>query len=208
MFYFPLLGEMYELVINIYISLLYISSSIKYLIKKKKNQDGVQCSCLHSSAPGPVCRYKKVSYSQGSVLHLHKCTACTCSMRGSIPVFRCKHTCVDHHTSPGIDHHTSPGIDHHTSPGIDHHTSPGIDHHTSPGIDHHTSPGIDHHTSPDIDHHTSPGIDHHTSPDIDHHTSPGIDHHTSGSGSDHHTSPINGDQSGNSGSTGYAKTTG
>ena len=34
MFYFPLLGEMYELVINIYISLLYISSSIKYLIKK------------------------------------------------------------------------------------------------------------------------------------------------------------------------------
>ena len=38
MFYFPLLGEMYELVINIYISLLYISSSIKYLIKKKKKK--------------------------------------------------------------------------------------------------------------------------------------------------------------------------
>jgi len=34
MSYFPLLGEMYELVVIIYIiTLLYVSSSIKYLIK-------------------------------------------------------------------------------------------------------------------------------------------------------------------------------
>ncbi|KAL5248448.1 hypothetical protein ACHWQZ_G017586 [Mnemiopsis leidyi] len=117
---------------------------------------------------GPVCRYQKKNYSQGSVLHLHKCTACTCSMRGTTPVFRCKHTCVEHHTSPGINHHDS---------GSDHHGS-GSDHHGS-GSDHHGSESD--HKGSESDHHDS--------------------------GSDHHTSPIKGDESGDSDSTGYAKTT-
>ena len=81
----------------------------------------MQNHTIASSFPsGPVCRYKKVNYSQGSVLHLHKCTLCTCSMRGNIPVFRCKNSCI----KPGNDHHTSPGIGTHTAGSNSGSTSP------------------------------------------------------------------------------------